>query len=230
MTTTETAGIADLTNLHHAALEAAISERSGKSGSRTIRKLLKYAAKHPTLTIEPDDRAVWIWSDLHLRHANIIKYCDRPFDTVDEMDRQLLATWKSTVGPGDVILNAGDVALAGRLTGQHLQDVRRAPGMKILVAGNHEFNRKNRSVTPHGHDAVAPMAIIRSDPALVITHVPLLEVPPGWLNVHGHVHNKHERSDRHINVCVEKTGYHPIRLETILEKARRRNRARAAIP
>jgi calcineurin-like phosphoesterase family protein len=32
----------------------------------------------------------WLTADFHLGHANIIRYCSRPFATVDEMDQAIL--------------------------------------------------------------------------------------------------------------------------------------------
>lgn len=40
----------------------------------------------------------WIWSDLHLHHANIIHHCDRPFAPVHQMDLALLQAWREAVG------------------------------------------------------------------------------------------------------------------------------------
>lgn len=31
----------------------------------------------------------YLISDLHLDHANVIDYCDRPFDSVEEMNETL---------------------------------------------------------------------------------------------------------------------------------------------
>ena len=63
----------------------------------------------------PGEHRTWVWSDLHLRHANIIKHCGTPFTDTREMDRVLLTAWAATVGPDETVLNGGDVALAGSL-------------------------------------------------------------------------------------------------------------------
>ena len=86
----------------------------------------------------------WIWSDLHLHHQNIIRYCHRPFETVEAMDEALLTAWRETVGEADTIICGGDIALAGALQGERLTRVRAMPGRKLLVRGNHDFNRKGR--------------------------------------------------------------------------------------
>ena len=57
--------------------------------------------------------------------------------------------------------------------------------------------------------------VIRSDPPLLVTHVPLTEVPDGWVNVHGHEHAfKPLRRGRWINVSVEQTLYRPLDVRT----------------
>ena len=59
-------------------------------------------------------------------------------------------------------------------------------------------------------------------PPLLLTHVPLLQVPHGWVNVHGHVHQRESPTrNRHINVSVEQLKYRPARLSDIRRLARR---------
>jgi calcineurin-like phosphoesterase family protein len=53
-------------------------------------------------------------ADLHLGHANIIRYSGRPFTSVDAMDQALIARWNDTVRNGDEVWVLGDVAM-GRI-------------------------------------------------------------------------------------------------------------------
>ena len=59
-------------------------------------------------------------------------------------------------------------------------------------------------------------------PPLVLTHIPLLKVPAGAVNVHGHLHRAAGSTDGHVNVSVEHTDYAPVGLTYVLELARRR--------
>ena len=44
---------------------------------------------------------IWITSDTHFGHANIIGLCNRPFDSVEEMDHALIDNWNARVGADD---------------------------------------------------------------------------------------------------------------------------------
>jgi calcineurin-like phosphoesterase family protein len=50
-------------------------------------------------------------ADPHFHHANIIKYCGRPFKDIKEHDEMLIVNWNSVVMPDDVIYIVGDFGL-----------------------------------------------------------------------------------------------------------------------
>jgi calcineurin-like phosphoesterase family protein len=79
---------------------------------------------------------VFFTSDTHFGHANIIRFCGRPFKDTDHMDEQIIERWNSVVGPDDTVFHLGDVAL-GQIA-VSLPKVGRLNGEKILIVGNHE--------------------------------------------------------------------------------------------
>ena len=89
------------------------------------------------------------------------------------------------------------------------------------MLGNHDVDPVNQ-VRPVEVDRTAVMLAAPGDPPLLLTHVPLLQVPAGCVNVHGHVHQKESPSrNRHINVSVEQLNYRPVKLSDIRRLARR---------
>ena len=54
---------------------------------------------------------IFFTSDTHFGHANIIRYCKRPFDSVNEMNDTMVARWNASVKPTDTIFHLGDFAL-----------------------------------------------------------------------------------------------------------------------
>ncbi|MEO1438134.1 MAG: phosphoesterase [Bacteroidota bacterium] len=85
-------------------------------------------------------------SDHHFGHANSIKFCERPFESVEEMNEILIERWNEKVNPEDEVYYLGDFALTKdhQLVGEILN---RLNGTKYLIAGNHEgpalHNRKH---------------------------------------------------------------------------------------
>ena len=80
----------------------------------------------------------WIWSDLHLDHAEVVWCFNRPFRTSQAMCRALVEAWRETVEESDRIICLGDVTVgaASRGIDNALASV---PGTRVLVVGNHEF-------------------------------------------------------------------------------------------
>ena len=156
---------------------------------------------------EQDHAGVWLWSDLHLGHAMALSFFGRPYWTPEEMDDALFGAWRQGVDPGDTVVILGDVAIGG-LSGRRLKRLRAAPGRKVLVVGNHEFDG---TVGGHldGFDEVFSTVYVPGSPGLLVTHVPLRDVPEGYVNVHGYQHMRAPSAPsgtRHINVVVEQVS------------------------
>jgi calcineurin-like phosphoesterase family protein len=161
---------------------------------------------------------IWIWSDHHLGHANIIKYTDRPFGNAQLMDQALLeAAW--TVPADDWLVFVGDLAMWMDPEAVHAW-VSACPGRKVMVIGNHDCRGKGHPDSIEewqtlGFEAVADcLALPRQGSGhLWLTHYPLpaSAMPLRTLNLHGHTHT-HSLDGPFVNVCVEQLGFTPRKL------------------
>ena len=80
-------------------------------------------------------------SDLHLGHANVIRFDGRPWETVEEMDAGIIRRWNSKVRGEDHVYVIGDFAYRNRTP---ISDyVQQLNGYIHLIRGNHDV----RSVT-----------------------------------------------------------------------------------
>lgn len=82
---------------------------------------------------------IWFSSDSHFTHANIIKYCNRPFAHVDEMDAHLISKINEYVKPGDTLYHLGDFAFNRRSLDVYY-NIRKQIKCKTIhfVFGNHD--------------------------------------------------------------------------------------------
>lgn len=169
-------------------------------------------------------RNYWVTSDTHFEHNNIIKYCNRPFQTYWEMDNTLVENWNSVVKQGDYVYHLGDVFMeAPRGEGSRLYRdnlLKRLNGRITLILGNHD-NVKYLSGTGRFHEILMwkPWNPDKKKP-LLLSHVPLHKDSVMWetrggVNVHGHIHNKKSPDGPYRNVCVEMTNYTPINIEEL---------------
>lgn len=164
---------------------------------------------------------VWFVGDLHLGHANIIRYCDRPFATIEEHDAALLGQWRRVVCPEDVMFHVGDLCLGK--PEQLARHVKSLTGNIIyLVQGNHD-GRSLRRASARGMlpenvrvlDEREPFEMTLGGHRIVLTHHPLDELPTGvTLNVHGHSHGNRSPSPTHLDVSWD-VFKRPIRWQEI---------------
>ena len=186
-------------------------------GGKTLAAMRRALNEHGAGTLDAPDEAVKVWSDLHLGHANIIEYQDRPFFNVDEMDAVLWANWQVGVDPEETLVCVGDVAMARGIAGDTWDRLRVAPGRtKILVVGNHDVTGQGL-LRVEGFHRVMALLTSPGDPPLIWTHhAPLPNVPAGHVNIHGHQHATLKPADSpHINVSVEQLDYRPVALTQI---------------
>ena len=192
-----------------------LREALGRSG-KTLAAMRRAVNEHGAGVLDVDDDAVKVWSDLHLGHANIIKYQNRPFFNVDEMDAALLANWQFGVDREETLVCVGDVAMGRGISDDTWEKVRAAPGRtKVLVVGNHDVTGQGL-LRVEGFHRVKAVLTLPGDPPLIWTHAPLPNVPAGHVNIHGHQHRALKPADSpHINVSVEQLDYRPVALTRI---------------
>lgn len=162
-------------------------------------------------------RQIWITSDTHFNHANIIKYCDRPFENPAAMNEALIEKWNSRVKVNDIIYHLGDV-YSGDKPGM-INIMARLNGHKRLVLGNHDVMSDG---ILHKYFEKVMMWRIFKDEKLMLSHVPVhpdsLKEKYDLRNVHGHIHEKQVMLDgapdpRYRCLCVEHTDYAPVAIE-----------------
>jgi len=81
---------------------------------------------------------MYVTSDWHVGHKNILKYCDRPFRDLNHMHTILRANMLEALTADDVLLNLGDVVMGNRAENLALIKSWNLPCKMILWPGNHD--------------------------------------------------------------------------------------------
>ena len=188
---------------------------------RQIEALIRRGRTAEPAGFTEPDATTWIWSDLHLGHEHSRTVFGRPFRTAAAADEAMIEAWYVEVAEDETIICLGDITVDGEALAHHQQWWQKAPGTKWLVLGNHDVDPVNQ-IRPFKIDHTAVTVYAAGDPPLLLTHVPLLQVPHGAVNVHGHVHERESPTpNRHVNVSVEQLNYRPAKLGDIRRLARR---------
>ena len=84
-----------------------------------------------------EKQKIFFTSDLHFGHENVIRFDNRPFNTVEEMDEEMIKRWNAKVRKGDIVYVLGDFIWKAA-TNEAVSIIRRLNGQIILIKGNHD--------------------------------------------------------------------------------------------
>lgn len=173
---------------------------------------------------------LWVSSDLHLWHENIIRYGGRPFKNVNEMNEALRENHNSLVKPSDHWYFLGDLTMlrgGGKVPNLVINEMKKWHGHKRIILGNHDH------LKPETYSIIFEK--IRGTgqwmDGILFSHYPVHPTSIGRAQacVHGHIHQnpspppvmqldkstQRVKYKPYINVSVEAIGYKPISLEQI---------------
>ena len=160
-------------------------------------------------------------ADTHFGHANIIKYENRPFDTVEEMNAGLIENWNKKVPEYGTVFVLGD--FCWRKKGFFEKLNHQLNGDKIFIKGNHDHGKEPKKWPYVIKIKIKDSRLKYGNTVIVCSHCPFEtweQIYYGSWHLHGHVHSRGWLKDiplRH-NVGVDINNYCPISYEEIFAK------------
>ena len=134
----------------------------------------------------------FVTADTHYGHGNIIKYCNRPFASADEMNTTMIKRFNERVKPEDLTFFIGDfcfkhpVSMDAEAGGRPLHAkswLEQLNGQKIMIRGNHDNNNSTKTCIDCIH-------ITYANQRINLVHKPEHANLDFSINLVGHVHNK----------------------------------------
>lgn len=159
-------------------------------------------------------------SDSHFAHDNIRKYCNRPFKTYGEMDKELIRRWNEKVKPSDTVYHLGDFAYGRNATREYVNDIAsQLNGSVHFILGNHDANVTHldwffESVKTYDEVEVEGQRIVLFHYGLRTWHHDLRGV---W-HLYGHSHGGLPPLGKSMDVGVDSWGYAPVSFKELKEK------------
>lgn len=176
-----------------------------------------------------DDR-LFFTSDTHFFHNNIIRFCNRPFKDVNEMNDKLVENWNSVVGEKDIVFHLGDFCWGG--AGNWTDILDRLNGKIYLILGNHDIKNLENSIVKRFTYVTNQMQIRVGERHIYLNHYPFLCYGGAYRDViqlFGHVHsgtnNKIGKDEERLkylfplqyDVGVDNNDYTPISYKKVME-------------
>lgn len=169
----------------------------------------------------------WFTADTHFGHENVIRYCQRPFTSAADMDKQLIENWNQVVSHDDLIYHLGDFTLLGKEPAEvYFQQLN---GKIQIIPGGHDHRWIGKgtfrsgpghtvSVLPPLHTTKFPLPDSDQLQLIVLCHYSLRvwdRSHYGSWHLYGHSHGNLPPLDNSLDVGVDCWSYQPVALETI---------------
>lgn len=164
-------------------------------------------------------------ADQHFGHGNIIKYCKRPFKSVDEMNQVIIDRHNQRVKKDDVVFIIGDFLFRNSLGGKKGEGLihksnyylDKLNGRLVFIRGNHDRNNSLKTIIEN--------VIIKIDNKKInLVHDPKQADPNVDFNFVGHIHKewkiKEIKGVPCINVGVDVWDFYPRTYSELMKRYR----------
>jgi len=171
---------------------------------------------------------IFFTADTHFDHENIIRLCGRPYETIEQMNEDMISKWNRKVTNSDSVYILGDMffrskdpeAILGRLRGK-----------KYLIIGNHDTWIKRVDTDRYFEEVSHYMTLSDGQRGLVLCHYPQICWPhqQRFYMIHGHIHGDTDGDywpllaarERALNAGADINGFAPVTFEELVENNRR---------
>ena len=168
-------------------------------------------------------------SDTHFGHENVIRFQNRAYNSVEEMNSDFIRRWNKKVKNNDTVYVLGDMFFRCDYAEKILTELN---GEKHLLVGNHDGSWMTKfDATPYFESINSLITVSVGNVGATLCHYPLVTWP--HMNrtymIHGHLHDETDfdfwhvlrDNDRILNAGVDINGYEPVTLEELIENNRK---------
>ena len=159
---------------------------------------------------------IFFTSDEHYEHANVIRFCNRPFANIEEMREGLIANHNAVVGPNDVTYHLGDMFWRRCSIPLANQILDRLNGKHYLLLGNHDEVAKR---VAGRFEWVKETSLVQTPTRVWLSHYAHRSWPDSHkfsYHVYGHTHGVLSDYRYSTDVGVDAKNYHPFSYDELV--------------
>ena len=188
--------------------------------------------KEQIFSFSTKDQNLFFTSDTHFWHENILKFCNRPFSSIEEMNDTIINNWNSVVKENDIVFHLGDFCFCGSDKFKEL--IETLNGRIYLILGNHDWKTIKQWHATKFEGVYQQMSIKIDGRKIYLNHFPFLcyagtyyRLEDAVWQLFGHVHssdkNKNGLDNQRLSmlfptqydVGVDNNNYTPVSFEEV---------------
>lgn len=166
---------------------------------------------------------IYFTSDTHFGSERTLKFSQRPFKNVEEMNKAIINNWNNVVRKDDIVYHLGDFGI--------YDFVNKLNGKIILILGNYEqndlkmnfnddFTKFSSYLKNLGFSEVIEKQFVLTLPddkktTLFLTHEPL-NCSKNYFNLFGHVHEKCKCKRFGLNIGTDCFNFTPATIAEVV--------------
>lgn len=149
--------------------------------------------------------ATFFTSDTHYRHKKILDFTDRPYTTIEEMEKDMIHNWNTVVTDNDIVYHLGDFSFGKFNAWKEI--LAQLNGQIILIQGNHDLHKTVKRISDENlvkevHPVGTQMKL--NENAMWLTHYPMeIGLRMRKFSICGHIHDVESTMINQINVGVD---------------------------
>jgi len=165
----------------------------------------------------------FISSDFHILHNAILRYDQRPFSNIEEMNQAILDNHNSVVKPTDNFYFLGDLAHGRDATPEKVEDfLRQLNGNKFFIKGNHDKRDTVALYKKYGTYLGHMAEIYVGDQMITLNHYAMRvwnKSHHGSWHLYGHSHGSlpDDPNSLSFDVGINVHNYFPLEFERVKE-------------
>jgi len=158
----------------------------------------------------------WFTADFHLSHKNIIKYCNRPFKDIEQMDTTILTNLETSVESGDILYYLGDLTFKEAVAKEFFE---RFNDLEIYyITGNHDNEKVLKIAKKYSKSISNLMDIKVEGVSITLCHYAMRVWNESHFNawqLYGHSHGTLASLGKQYDVGVDNNSFKPISFECL---------------